>query len=282
MLLFANIRKGSMRESYALDAIAYEELGTEKLDYSGYTIKNLAWKSFSLFFMYNIVDTILLAILEQKNLDFDMVQRLSDITNTRKYKVFKKTICLKNFISKFAEEQGFIMGNNKNANYGTDGEYFEQQFLNKKQIIENDEKYLTAFLKKENFGAYVGDPLLNAPEGIIDSSGTRSQFIYENVFDEDFASLYPNIIRSLNLDPNTQVGKFFLLDNHIKNKLINEFDYDGLFAVSKNEEGSGEETTTDVATTLVDSLMSHDWSRIGEKYFDLPSTTSMIEELLQG
>ena len=154
MLLFANVRKSSgMRESYALDAIAYEELGTEKLDYTGYTIKNLAWKNYSLFFKYNVIDVILLKVLEDKNLDVDMVQRLSDITNTRKYKVFKKTVSLKNFVNKFADMQGFIMGNNKNAKYGDDGDYFEKQFLNKTPVIENDERYLKLFEKKENFGA---------------------------------------------------------------------------------------------------------------------------------
>ena len=43
----------------------------------------------------------------------DMLQRLSEITNTRKEKVFKKTISLKNFVSKYAKESGFIMSNNK-------------------------------------------------------------------------------------------------------------------------------------------------------------------------
>ena len=104
-------------------------------------------------------------------------------------------------------------------------------------------------------------------------------FIYENVFDQDFSSLYPSIIRAYNLDKNTQIGKFFLLDAHIKNKLIEDFGYDGLFAVSKNDEADGAEATSDVGPTLVDSLTSHNWGRIGEKYFDLPSTVDMIKEL---
>ena len=91
--------------------------------------------------------------LEQKNLDFDMVQKLCEVTNTRKYKVFKKTVSIKNFVCKFAEMQGYIMGNNKNAQYGDDSSYFEENFLNKRQLIENEEKYIQGFSKKENFGA---------------------------------------------------------------------------------------------------------------------------------
>lgn len=153
MLLYANIRKSTVKESYSLDAISNEELGSEKLDYTGYTIKNLAWKNFMLFFNYNIFDVVLLKALEDKNLDFDMVQKLCEVTNTRKNKVFKKTISIKNFVCKFAEMQGFIMGNNKNANYGDDSEYFKRAFLDTKEIVESDSHYIAAFNKRENFGA---------------------------------------------------------------------------------------------------------------------------------
>lgn len=282
MLLYANIRKTSgLKESYSLDAIANEELGKEKLDYTGYTIKNLAWKNYRRFVSYNILDVVLLNLLEEKNLDFDMLQRLSEITNTRKEKVFKKTISLKNFVCKFAEQQGYVMGNNKNAHYGDEGSYFDANFLNKKEVAESDPKYLAAFAKKENYGAYVGDPNLNDYCGIKDCAGKNSMFIFEHVFDEDFSSLYPSIIRAYSLSPNTQVGKFYLLDSHIKNKLLSEFGYEGLFAVSKNEEATadGDASVDDISTTLVDSLESQDWGKIGQKYFDLPSTANIIKDL---
>lgn len=280
MLYYANVRKATVKESYALDAVAGEELGKEKLDYTGYTLKNLPWKNFRRFFQYNVMDVVLLHLLEKKNLDMDLVQRLSEITNTRKEKVFAKTVSLKNFVSKYAQTQGFVMNNNKNAKYGSDTEYFDQKYTNRRQITEHIETYLKVFEKRENFGAYVADPNLNDFCGIEGIGGKISMFIFENVFDEDFSSLYPSIIRAFNLDKNTQVGKFFLLDSHIKEKLTDEFGYDGLFTVSKNEEGvSGDVSMDDVATTLVDSLISHNWSRIGEKYFDLPSTESMMEEL---
>jgi hypothetical protein len=111
-------------------------------------------------------------------------------------------------------------------------------------------------------------------------NGKKSNFLFENVFDEDFASLYPSIIRAYNLDKNTQVGKFFLVDDHIKQKLLNEYDYDDLFPVSKNEAAAeGDGTTPDLGPTLVDSIMSFDFTRIVEKYFDLPSTEELIEEI---
>ena len=52
-----------------------------------------------------------------------------------------------------------------------------------------------------------------------------------------------------------------------------------LFAASKNDEGQGDATSVDIGPTLIDSLISRNWGRIGEKFFNLPSTSSMIKEL---
>lgn len=277
-LLYANIRREA-KESYSLDAIANEELGSEKLDYhAGYTIKNLPWKNYDMFLKYNIFDVVLLECLENKNLDIDMVQKLTDVTNTRKYKVFKKTISIKNFVSLYARKQHFVMNNNKNAKYGEDYEYYDENYLGKKQVVEEDPKYKELFAKKDNYGAYVGEPLLNDDCGLPDPSGKPSMYLYANVFDEDFSSLYPSIIQAFNLSPNCQLGKFFLLDSHIKDKLTDR-GFDGLFITSKNDEGTGAESTNDVGPFLADFLESEDWTAIGEDYFDLPSAEDLIAEL---
>lgn len=132
----------------------------------------------------------------------------------------------------------------------------------------------------------VGDPLLNGDDG-IKVLGKKSNFIFEYVGDQDFASLYPSILRAYNLDPVSQVGKFFLIDKHIKENLITNFGYAGLFESSKNESGSQESTddfdisrgTNDMGPTLIDSLESKNWAKIGSKFFDLPSAEDMIKEI---
>jgi DNA polymerase elongation subunit (family B) len=283
MLYYAGIRKtGGQKESYSLDAISYEELGKEKLEFGpGETIKTLAWTNFEKFAEYNIRDVILLYLLEEKNLDMDLLQRLSEITNTRKEKVFRKTVSLKNFVNKFAYDSGFIMGNNKNAKYGDDSGYYTAHFLQSEKIIEKNEAYLREFQKNENFGGFVLDPNKNLPDNGMVLNGKPSKFLFENVFDMDFSSLYPSIIRAYNLDKNTQIGKFFLIDEHIKNKLIKDFDYEGLLAQSKNieaDEGS-DGTSDDLGTSLIDSLTSFNFSRIGQKYFDLPSTEELVRKI---
>jgi hypothetical protein len=171
------------------------------------------------------------------------------------------------------------MNNNKNAKYGTEEEryYFINNFLNPKKIKEADEKYLELFKKKENYGAFVGDPNLNLPEG-IEINGHQSKYIFENVFDQDFSALYPSI-RALNLDPSTLLGKFFWIDKEIKDKLIENFQYDGLFSSSKNEESEKVGETDDLGPTFTDSLLSRNWSKIGEKFFLLPSAEELIKKI---
>lgn len=149
---------------------------------------------------------------------------------------------------------------------------------NKQQYTFNDNnysKYKKAFKKRDNGGGYVADPMLNSNVGVEVVEGLKSRNIFENVCDQDLASLYPSIIISYNLDPATQVGKFFLIDEHIKYKIMNEKDYGDLVAVDIE----GEDNDTDMTPHLVDSFMSHDWNAIGDKYFDLPETTEMIEEI---
>lgn len=284
MLYYANIRKTSgQKESYSLDAISYDELGKEKLEFSpGETFKTLPWTNFKKFAEYNIRDVMLLHLLEEKNLDMDMLQRLSEITNTRKEKVFKKTISLKNFVNKYAFDNGYIMGNNKNAKYGDDSYHYADKYLPNNKILEQDQNYLEEFTKFENFGGFVLDPNKNLPDNGVVLNGKPSKYLFESVFDMDFSSLYPSIIRAYNLDKNTQIGKFFLIDSHIKDKLVTEYGYDGLFEESKNAQAAGAnlgEGSVDVANTLVDSLMSFNFSRVGEKYFDLPSTEELVKKI---
>lgn len=284
MLVYANIRKSSgQKELYSLNFIANEELGREKLPFkAGETIKNLPWKDFKKFARYNFRDTLLLFMLEQKNLDFDLMQKLAQITNTRVEKVLKKTISLKNFVNKFAIDNGFVMANNKNAKPGELCEIFDRDYLDKKPPLENDPDYIQLFNRTDNFGAYVGDPLLNNPQGIPIITTEKSKFIYSNVFDVDFASLYPSIIMALNLSANSQVGKFFLKDERIKQVLIERYGLGSLFLESVNEQSkSAGEKVVDLGPMLTDSLQAMDINVIGNQFLGLPSTEDMYQDIMK-
>jgi DNA polymerase elongation subunit (family B) len=217
------------------------------------------------------MDVILLHLLEEKNLDIDMLQRLSEITNTRKEKVFRKTVSLKNFVSKYANDNGYIMNNNQNVKYGYDSEVYEREYMPSTKIVEQNQEYLKAFEHIDNVGGFVLDPNLNLPDNGVVLNGKPSKFLFESVFDVDFSSLYPSIIMAYNLDNTTQVGKFFLNDDHIKDNLVSKHGYD----FSTQEDINNE----DLGPTFIDSLQSFDVSRIGEKYMDLPSTEDLVAKI---
>ena len=227
MILFAALRKGAgKRESYSLDAIAYEELGENKLEFKDpdTTTKNSAYVDYEEFIEYNLHDTMLLYMIENKNKDFNMIYTVAAKTETRLQKALKKTVCLKNLARRFYYDRGYIMSNNHNTNYGGMNEHDKVSFR----------------------GAFVADPLLNKPLGMI-LNGSRSKFVFENVIDFDLTSLYPSIILAFNVDATTQIGR------------IESENFD--------------------SPKLMDDIVSRDYINIGSVYFGLPNVTDMLTKL---
>ena len=200
MLIFAALRKADgKRESYMLNAIAQEELGVGKVEFAfGETLQNLPYVNFPKFMRYNLIDTFLLALMEIKNGDIDQLYTLSLKTETRMSKVLKKTTSLRNLISKFAQENGLVLSNNRNV-------------FNKE--------------RKTFRGGFVGEPSLNSENG-IEIMGRRSGFVFENVIDMDLASLYPTICILFKTDSSNQLGRICLDD---KGKTLAEGGKEALF-----------------------------------------------------
>ena len=118
----------------------------------------------------------------------------------------------------------------------------------------------------------------------------RSMHLFKNVCDQDLSSLYPSIYMTINIDNGTLLGKYYLVDDMLKERLKTKFDYTGMFKLAEKEtDDNDEETendddsdgpeTNDLGPTVVDSLMSQDWESIGEKYFLLPNIETTYEKL---
>lgn len=117
MCLYANITKPmGKKESYSLDSIAEEEVGIKKDEYEG-SIKTLHLDDYETFLLYNINDSILLFLIEEKTKHLDLLYNISMMTHTRLEKSLKKTICLRNYAAQFYEKNGFVMGNNHSSIY---------------------------------------------------------------------------------------------------------------------------------------------------------------------
>lgn len=285
LLLFANLRKtAGKRDSYALDDIAQEEIGAEKLHFKDpdTTIKNSCYKDYEEFVEYNMHDSVLLYLIERKNKDFDMLYTVAAKTQTRMSCALKKTICIKNLARKFYRENGLIMSDNHNTKYGE---------INRKT-------------KKEFRGAFVGDPNLIANVG-IQLGNILSKYIFDNVIDFDLSSLYPSLILAFNIDATTQIGIIDIMEyylEYISTYDSGDYTWDTIIAYA-NDELTDEEkeklTDEDVdkldkyceilkeenenilnyQSKLADDIVTNDFIDNAKNYFGLPNITDALKEL---
>lgn len=181
--LYANINKPKGRlESYSLDFIGNLELGEEKDEFEG-SIVDLHFRDYRKFLLYNIQDTILTMMIDDKVKFIDLLYMISIMTRTRISKALKKTICLRNFAEKFYREKGYVISNNRS------------------RLQERHEGKIK--------GGFVGDPNNVAHIGmkLIEGLQEMSDKIFNNVSDFDLASLYPSIMEAFNISPETFVCK---------------------------------------------------------------------------
>lgn len=245
MINYAGLRKGQGElRSNALNAVAKEELGDEKLDYSeDANIKTLPYVDYKKFVMYNIKDVLLQLGIERRTGDLNKIYQRT-YTNATKYeKVFKQTVFLANraYIEFF--NQGLIIGNNTNIDYG---------------VEESDEK-------PEKFdGALVADPELNEELG-MPVFNRPSKYIYKSVADMDFTGMYPAVIRAFNVAPNTMFGK-----------LVIEGDKEVAFVNAERALEHGAKID-DPAKVFVDNYLTGNVVNTAAKFFGLPTTSTLRE-----
>lgn len=240
---YIKLRKGkSELKSFRLNAIAQKELKDEKLDYSDEAdIKTLPYVNYEKFVMYNLKDTLLQMGIERKTHDTDNTMISALMTATPYSALFSQTILLRNYAYMSYFLQGYMIGNNRNLIHGG----------GKPDKYEEDEDTFE--------GALVGDPLLNDYAG-IPIFGKPSKFIFADVIDFDFKSMYPSIIRSHNINPETMIGKV----------LLEGFDYLNLDPTDK---------LYDQGKVFIETYLSHDWGFLGKTYFNLPSIEDLVHEV---
>ena len=164
MLLYKKYTYNEVPGGYSLDNIAYIELDSNKVPYSG-TLDQLYKQDFEKFVRYNIQDTELILHLDEK-------LKFIDTTNIR------------------AHQNGVVLP----AAMGTVG-IVEQAIINEGHRYYGqhfDDKKELSGVESGAAGAFVVDP----------KKGIR-RFVAGN----DINSLYPSVIRALNMSPETLVGQ---------------------------------------------------------------------------
>lgn len=262
---YAKVRKGQAEiPSMRLNAIGWTELGDTKIDYSEEAnIKTLAYRDFWKFVKYNIKDVLLQYGIENKCKDLETIFLRAYENATDYDSVFSQTIFLKNCVfMDYYRELNIIKGNNINIKYENkeDDEKADDDYQ-EYELDEDGEPDWTRPIMHGFEGALVGDPLNNDYVGDI-LYGKPSKYVFSYAIDFDFSSLYPSIIISNNIGQNPLIGKVVL--NNEKWKHINQDPTNKYF---------------DPAKDLFDDLCTRNYSKVGKKWFNLPTLFEILEEL---
>ena len=222
------------RHSYRLDAIAEYELGDHKTAYDG-TLDQLYNNDFKTFIEYNIQDTMLLEKLDKKLKFLDIANVLAHESTVLLPTTMGAVAVTEQSIINEAHHRGFQVPNRIR--------------VDKANRAEEDEGAA---------GAYVAYP----KKGIHDWVGSL-----------DINSLYPSVIRALNMGPETIVGQLrqtmtnaFLLSEKAKGKTItgawesrfSSLEYESVMNKESNTEiiidweaGGNDTTTADKVYQLI-------------------------------
>ena len=169
-------KKYIMKEepSYKLGEIGTKYVGLGKLEYEG-NLNTLFKNDLNAFIEYNLRDVEIIEKLEEKLKFIELTIMISHICNIPYESIYYNTVMNEGAILKYLKREGIVSPN--------------------KPTTHNPSL-------KANTASYAGGYLLEPIPGL-----------YFDVIDLDFTSLYPSIMKSLNLGIETLVGRIRVEDN---------------------------------------------------------------------
>jgi DNA polymerase elongation subunit (family B) len=160
----------SEESSYSLESICQKELGKGKVKFEG-TLDHLYNNDPEKFVEYNVNDVTLVLELDEKLKFLSLARGICHKGHVPYEDVYFTTRYLDGACVTYMKRLGIVAPNRKLKDHSADS---------------NEES------SNDFAGAYVKDPIPG---------------LYEWIFDEDMASLYPSIIRTLNISPETKIGR---------------------------------------------------------------------------
>jgi len=185
MILYKKF-SGKNEPSYALGAIGKKVVNIDKISYKG-SLNDLYKEDINKYIEYNLNDVKIVVALDKKLQFIDLARGICH-TGHVGYENFGMS-------SRFLE--GAILIYLRRKKQVAPNKSLEGRAEYENQLEQNDEGFE---------GAYVKDPIPGR---------------YDWVFDLDLTSMYPNIIISLNISPETKVGKVdnWNVEEYVKNGL---------------------------------------------------------------
>lgn len=173
--------------SYSLNHISNVELGRGKIEYSG-NLDDLYRNDIHKFIKYNIVDVELVVELENKLQYIDLARGICHAGR----------VPYESYVYSSQYLEGAILSFLKNKNLVS---------CNKPSDREKRMADIASGVEEKFTGAFVKDPIVGK---------------HEWVYDLDLTSLYPSIIMTLNISPETKIGKVenWDVEKHVKREEI--------------------------------------------------------------
>lgn len=218
--------------SYALNAISMKELGRGKIEYEG-NLDDLMENDIQTFIDYNITDVELVLELDKKLKYIDLLRGICHVGHVPYEDFVYSSKYLEGSFLTYLKRAGGIVAPNKPAD-------------RREKMAELKEKGEDGFI-----GAFVKEPVPGK---------------YEWVYDLDLTSLYPSIIMTLNISPETKVAKIL--------------DWDGDEFIRGNKEEyiiGGEKVSKDV---LKQFLEKHRYTVASNGVMYNTETTGLIPAIL--
>tara|TARA_R110001632_G_scaffold116528_2_gene228200 strand:+ start:35 stop:2551 length:2517 start_codon:yes stop_codon:yes gene_type:complete len=170
--------------NYRLDSVAQKELGRGKIEYEG-NLDQLFRDDIEKFCEYNLVDVELVVDMDKKLQFIDLARAICHVGHVFYEDFLFSSKWLEGSILTFLRRNGRVAPNKpQRQQRNEDGTEGEQKFI----------------------GAYVKQP---------------KPGLYKWVYDLDLTSLYPSIIMSINISPETKIGKVkgYTAEKHLKNEM---------------------------------------------------------------
>ena len=266
------------RESYALNNIAKLELGETKVKYEG-ELWQFYERDLNEFIEYNIQDTLLLEKLEQKLNYIEISINISHMGHIPYEQVYMTSRIMEGALLVYMRKNDLVAPNKPERNESLNERKLLGKFSNWKEIkdlidieeIEKDREYKIDISKlNDNINILIENPETNKKfefdkeslQDLIDNNSLKLSSIgrlyvlpniakgayvknpligkYNWIIDLDYTSLYPSIIRTLNISPETKIIKINdwdkIFDKYLQFKENNEYSDYNITIIKREKE----------------------------------------------
>jgi len=235
--------------SYKLADLALRYTDLEKIEYEG-NLNNLFKEDINTFIDYNIRDVEIIDKLEDNLKFIELTVLISHICNIPYDQIYRNTVMNEGAILKYLKREGIVSPNKPTTH---------------NPYLRNiEETYAGGYIKEPNPG------------------------LYFDVIDLDFTSLYPSIIKSLNLGIETLVGRIRSEDNinfeqELSLEKLKEKDPDEVLTIEKLDKISYTLSSTTVTVkTLLEIIEENQFTISASGGMFDTSTKSSTATILEG